>query len=67
VKINTKRTWTIDEIIGYLYSLSSSSIPVLGDKKEPFEADIRRRLTDIEPSGVFEEEVTTEILMAWKP
>jgi ubiquinone/menaquinone biosynthesis C-methylase UbiE len=66
-RLETKRNWTIDGIIGYLYSTSSSSIPVLGDKKEPFEADVRRRLAEIEPSGVFEEEVTTEIWMAWKP
>jgi ubiquinone/menaquinone biosynthesis C-methylase UbiE len=65
--LKTKRQWTADGIIGYLYSASSSSIPVLGDKKEPFEADVRRRLAEIEPSGVFEEEVTTEIVMAWKP
>jgi ubiquinone/menaquinone biosynthesis C-methylase UbiE len=67
VRIETKRKWTIDGIIGYLYSTSSSSIPVLEDKKEPFEADIRRRLAEIDPSGVFEEDVTTEILMARKP
>jgi ubiquinone/menaquinone biosynthesis C-methylase UbiE len=66
VKIESKRNWSIDGIIGYLYSTSFSSIPVLGDKKEPFEADVRQRLEDIEPSGVFEEEVRTEILMAWK-
>jgi ubiquinone/menaquinone biosynthesis C-methylase UbiE len=66
VKVETKRTWNTDQIIGYLYSTSSSSIPVLGDKKERFEEDVRRRLLAINPDGVFEEEVTTSILMAWK-
>jgi ubiquinone/menaquinone biosynthesis C-methylase UbiE len=65
-KIETKRTWTIDRIIGYLYSTSSSSIPVLGDRKERFDTDVRRRLQAINTDGIFEEEVTTSILMAWK-
>jgi ubiquinone/menaquinone biosynthesis C-methylase UbiE len=66
VEIKTGRSWTTDQVIGYLYSTSSSSIPVLGDKKEHFEADVRRRLLAINPDGVFEEEVTTSTLMAWK-
>ena len=66
VVIKTKRKWTIDEIVGYLYSTSYSSIPVLGDKKESFEADIRRRLAEIESSGIFEEEATTKMLLVWK-
>lgn len=66
VKISTTRTWTIDQIIGYLYSTSSTSIPVLGDKKELFEADLRRRLLSLDPGGLFNEEVTTQVLMVWK-
>ena len=66
VEIKTERTWTTDQIIGYLYSTSSSSIPVLGDKRESYEADVRRRLLAINPEGVFEEEVKTSILLAWK-
>ena len=39
-EIITARTWTIDGIIGYLYSTSFLiSIPVLADKKDPFEKD----------------------------
>jgi ubiquinone/menaquinone biosynthesis C-methylase UbiE len=66
IEIKTGRTWTIGQVIGYLYSTSSSSIPVLGDKIEQFEADVRSRLLAINPRGVFEEEVTTSILLAWK-
>ena len=64
--LTSSRRWTADEIIGYLYSTSSSSIPVLAEKKEPFEKDIRDRLGTIEPGGVFQEQVTTTILTAWK-
>jgi ubiquinone/menaquinone biosynthesis C-methylase UbiE len=64
--IKTKRVWNLDRIVGYLYSKSSSSIPVLGDKKEGFEKDVRQRLTTMNFSGVFEEDVTTEVFMMWK-
>jgi ubiquinone/menaquinone biosynthesis C-methylase UbiE len=66
VEIKIGRTWTTDQIVGYLYSTSSSSIPVLGDEKERFEADVRRRLHAINSEGVFEEEVTTSLLMGCK-
>ena len=65
-KIMTTRIWTVDRIIGYLYSTSSTSIPVLGDKKELFEADLRRRLLSLDQSGQFKEEVNTQVLMVWK-
>ena len=66
VNMNTVRTWSIDRIIGYVYSTSYVSIPVLGDKKEPFEADLRERLAGLDPGGGFKERVTTEIIMARK-
>jgi len=66
VRIDLERTWTLDEIVGYLYSTSSTSVPVLGEKKEPFEAELRERLTVCEPSGRYHESVTVEIIMAWK-
>jgi ubiquinone/menaquinone biosynthesis C-methylase UbiE len=67
VHLEYQRTWTVDEIIGYLYSTSHTSVPVLGEKKEPFEADLRRRLLECEPSGTFTEKVVVQIIMAWKP
>lgn len=64
--IDFERTWTLDEIVGYLYSASATSVPVLGEKKEPFEAELRERLTEYEPSGRFREAGTVQIIMAWK-
>jgi len=66
-KIQTERTWSIDQIIGYLYSTSSTSQPVLGDKKERFEADLRKKLNALEPTGRFKEQVTVSIMMCQKP
>jgi ubiquinone/menaquinone biosynthesis C-methylase UbiE len=65
-EFKTKRTWTMDSIMGYLYSTSSTSIPVLGDKKEAFEADLRTRLAALEPSGLFKEDAITEVIVIWK-
>ena len=67
VHLACQRTWSLDEIVGYLYSTSSHSLPVLGDKREPFEADLRERLLTAEPSGIFREQVTVQIILAWKP
>jgi hypothetical protein len=40
---------------------------VLGENKDAFEADIRECLLAAEPSGVFTEEVSVQIILAWKP
>ena len=61
-----ERSWSIDQIMGYMYSASSSSLPVLRDRKELFEADLRRRLRELEPAGQFKEQVRIEVMMAWK-
>jgi ubiquinone/menaquinone biosynthesis C-methylase UbiE len=64
--ITVERNWTADDIIGYMYSTSLASPPVLGDKKEPFETDLRRRLREMEKSGQFKEPATVKVMMAWK-
>jgi hypothetical protein len=66
VSIRSERVWSIDQLVGYQYSTSYCSLPVLGAKREMFEADLRRRLKEVEPSGLFEEHVTIEAMMAWK-
>lgn len=42
--LTVRRTPSIDEIIGYLYSTSFCSPAVLGDKRAAFEADLRQQL-----------------------
>jgi ubiquinone/menaquinone biosynthesis C-methylase UbiE len=66
VNLKTVRTWSMDRIIGYIYSTSYASIPILGDKKESFEADLRRRLAGLDRGGRFRERVIYQIIMAWK-
>jgi hypothetical protein len=47
--------WTADELIGLMYSTSILPRAVLGDRATEFEADLRARLSAVEPSGVFRE------------
>jgi SAM-dependent methyltransferase len=41
--------WTIDEIIGFLYSTSYASKAVLGERAPEFELELRRRLRSLVP------------------
>ncbi|HEV7524969.1 MAG TPA: hypothetical protein VGP92_08385, partial [Acidimicrobiia bacterium] len=47
--------WTVDALIGLMYSTSVLSRVVLADRAGAFEADMRQRLAAVEPSGVFRE------------
>jgi ubiquinone/menaquinone biosynthesis C-methylase UbiE len=47
--------WTVETLIGFMYSTSVLSRVVLGDRAGAFEADVRERLGAVEPSGVFRE------------
>ncbi|QDV52587.1 class I SAM-dependent methyltransferase [Gimesia fumaroli] len=57
-------TWTLDELIGNLYSTSFASPAVLGDKQSAFEADLRKTLLDYNSSGTYQEEMTFYALIA---
>lgn len=45
--------WSIDEVIGYLYSTSFANRSLLGDRIEAFEQDLRAALLAAEPEGRF--------------
>jgi ubiquinone/menaquinone biosynthesis C-methylase UbiE len=45
--------WTVDSIIGNLYSMSFCNRKVLGERAEAFERDIRSAILAVEPSGIF--------------
>lgn len=68
-KFNYQRKWSIERIIGYLYSTSYCRTPILGEKKEAFEKDLSNRLTKLQQKyGVSEfiEDVSTDIITAVK-
>ncbi|MEV6072070.1 class I SAM-dependent methyltransferase [Nocardia sp. NPDC052001] len=58
------RPWTIEQIIGYLYSTSLPLRHLLGDRQTAFEDALTNALLDLEPTGQFIEPVTLELLTA---
>ena len=57
-------TRDIDSIVGCLYSMSSSARPLFGGRAEAFEAELTKALLGLNPTGVFHEQVETEVLIA---
>ena len=59
-------TRDIDSIIGCVYSMSSSARPSFGDNAEAFEAELTKALLNLNSSGVFNEQIETEVVIAPK-
>jgi SAM-dependent methyltransferase len=60
------RPWTVEQVIGYLYSTSLPLRRLLGDRRTEFEQAITDALLAIDPDGRFTEPVTLEVLTATK-
>ena len=58
---------TVDEVIGWVFSLSYSSPAQLGTHKHAFEADLRAALLAFAPCGLFDEVIRTEAIIATRP
>jgi SAM-dependent methyltransferase len=59
--------WTIDSIIGNLFSMSFCSRRVLGERVDAFERDVRDAVLAVEPSGILKGEPPEFFAyMAWK-
>ena len=56
----------IPSVLGLIYSISSSARPLFGDRAEAFEAELAEALLRLNPTGVFEERIETEVLLAPK-
>ncbi|HYI16724.1 MAG TPA: hypothetical protein VEX37_15100, partial [Thermomicrobiales bacterium] len=65
-RIAYTRQLDIDGVVGYLYSMSFASPPVLGDRRAGFERDLRETLAAIDGGGPFDEELVLETYLAWK-
>jgi len=59
-----RHVWTMEGIIGYLFSTSFASRAVLGDKADGFERDLRARLSRLSPEGRFEDEIEHSVISA---
>jgi ubiquinone/menaquinone biosynthesis C-methylase UbiE len=62
-----EHTWTIETIIGNLYSTSFCSKNVLGDSSEAFEADLSAALLAHDPSGTYREAMGFGYTIGRKP
>jgi len=58
---------TLDELVGLQYSHSYAAPALLGDHKAAFDADLRHALAQVNPSGVFAEDVQAEVFIATHP
>jgi SAM-dependent methyltransferase len=61
------RNWTIETIIGNLYSTSFCSRKVLGNKAEAFEADLKAALLASDASGTYRENMRFGYTIGRKP
>jgi SAM-dependent methyltransferase len=62
-----EQTWTVETLIGFVYSTSYLARPVLGDRAAEFEADLGRRLRAEVPSGQFLRTATYAYQLARRP
>ena len=54
----TPHVWTVESLVGWMYSTSLFSRQALGPMADEFERDVRRCLLDVSPTGVLEEEIS---------
>ena len=59
--------WTLESIVGNLYSTSIASKRVLGDRAEAFEADLRRALVAYDSTGRYRETLRFGYTLARRP
>ncbi len=59
-------TWTIESIVGHLYSTSYASRRLFGNRIGGFERELREALLQLEPEGIFKEHISFEALIAQK-
>lgn len=58
------RRWSVDDAVGHMFSTSYFNPERLGSRTERFEIDARSRLLELEPSGLFEEQLAFSALYA---
>jgi len=59
-------TRDINSIIGCVYSKSGSARPLFGDNAKTFEEQLAKALVGMNPAGVFNEQLETEVVIAPK-
>jgi ubiquinone/menaquinone biosynthesis C-methylase UbiE len=57
---------TADDVVAWVFSLSSTAPRLFGDRREDFEADMREILAQVSPSGQFSLRLPDNILRIWR-
>jgi SAM-dependent methyltransferase len=58
---------THDDVVAWVFSMSYSAPHLFGTRRDHFEADLRRLLREVSPSGRFSErQPSTEVFVWWK-
>ena len=63
----TVHEWTVDALIGFVYSTSSLPRGVLGDRAEEFESDLRRELADLTVASKLHDTIEFAYELARRP
>ncbi|MFD4319012.1 class I SAM-dependent methyltransferase [Streptomyces sp. NPDC058548] len=59
--------YTVEELVGVQFTYAYSSPALLGDQAGAFADDVANALLGVEPSGMFEAEVTAALILGWRP
>lgn len=62
----TPHEWSVEQLLGFMYSTSFLSQDALGPNVHAFERDLRALLLDVQPEGLFREEVDFSYTLATK-
>lgn len=64
--VDVRRTWSLDEIVGFVFSTSVASKRALGSAADAFAADLRAALRVHDASGTYEETMQYYFVLARK-
>jgi SAM-dependent methyltransferase len=67
LKHPTQFDWPVEDVAGYMYSVTGGLPWALGDRREAFERDFNEELIRLNPDGVVHETIDFFLLIATKP
>lgn len=66
VEFRIAHRWSLEAIIGYLYSTSYCRPDLLGARRVAFEDDLRRSLRAVQPIGDFAQDIWADCTLGWR-
>jgi len=56
--MTVRHAWTVETIVGFLHATSFASRAAMREQVDAFDADVRNALLSVDPSGIFNQDVT---------